>query len=105
MVRLAEHADSPYASTPCRRGRLEGAARGAKGREGKTTARGGHKSAEDGKGRQVTEEGLVTEDGIDSFAFGTVGSSVGTHEAFQLPGSRFAIEPVGANVITGAAGQ
>ncbi len=92
MVRLAEHADSPYASTPCRRGRLEGEARGAKGREGKTTARGGHKSAEDGKGRPVTEEGLVTEDGI-------------AHEAFQLPGSRFAIEPVGASVITGAAGQ
>ena len=45
----------------------------------------------------------MTADGIVSFcdhlpASGIVGSSVGTHEALSLPGSLFAIEPVGANV-------
>ncbi len=57
--------------------------------------------------------GLMTADGIVSFrahlhASGTVGSSVGTHEAFSLPGSLFAIEPVGANVtlsLVGVAAQ
>ncbi len=57
--------------------------------------------------------GLVTADGIVSFcdhshASGIVGSSVGgTHKAFSLPGSLFAIEPVGANVtvLVGVAAQ
>jgi hypothetical protein len=55
----------------------------------------------------------VTADGIVSFcdhshASGIEGSSVGTHEAFSLPGSLFAIEPVGANVtllLVGVAAQ
>ena len=54
----------------------------------------------------------MTADGIGSFcdhlhASGTVGSSAGTHEAFSLPGSLFAIEPVGANVtvLVGVAAQ
>jgi hypothetical protein len=54
----------------------------------------------------------VTADGIVSFcdhlhASAIVGSSVGTHEAFSLPGSLFAIEPVGANVtvLVGIAAQ
>jgi hypothetical protein len=46
----------------------------------------------------------VTADGIVLFCDHLqvsciVESSVGTHEAFSLPGSLFAIEPVGANVI------
>jgi hypothetical protein len=54
----------------------------------------------------------VTADGIGSCcdhlpASGIVGSSVGTHEAFSLPGSLVAIEPVGANVtvLVGVAAQ
>jgi hypothetical protein len=50
--------------------------------------------------------GLVTADGIVScdhlHASGVAGSSVGTHEAFLLPGSLFAIEPIGGNVTFGA---
>ena len=52
----------------------------------------------------------MTADGIDSFrehvhAFGTVGRKIRTHEASSLPGFMLAIEPVGANVTFGAAGQ
>ena len=54
----------------------------------------------------------MTADGIVSLcdhlhASGIVGSSVGTHEAFSLPGSLVAIEPVGADVtvLVGVAAQ
>jgi hypothetical protein len=67
-----------------------------------------HRTEEQGRPRA----GLVTAEHIVSFcdhshASDIVGSSVGTHEAFSLPGSLFAIEPVGANVtvLVGVAAQ
>jgi hypothetical protein len=79
-----------------------GLSRAEEGRAVKSKARHGRARA-----------GLVTADGKVLFcdtlhASGILESIVGTHEAFSLPGSLFAIEPVGANValaLVGVAAQ